>query len=587
MRYSLTVLVLFLSSLAHAQLLKVDSLFGDNGVRLIANNGFLYNSEVSVMDDGDIYIQGRNHRITFFIGIMEMIRTGFYHLDACGTIAPSYPINGVWNNEFEPMYVEKSLVLNDKTLYAAGERFVNNVNTPCMQKADSVGNVLLEFESPSTAYFTNLGTTVYWKYLDFHHDSIQQKITCIGRYLYGSESGIFLSVFNEDGIRDASSFTDGTRIIPVQTGESYVFNRTFKRSTQIDSNRFLLSSSSWQGDSLIFAMVKLDGTLDATFGNNGLLYDSSYNLSEGSTSIVTTERRFYQTEVIGDHFFVSSLELDNDSFRCNMRKYDFTGLLDNSFGVSGKKSCFIFESSSLHTFLMDKVGDDQLMLSYLKFVNQPSDSSFFMVMDEFGNVVNDFPISRGHLKYNNELMIVDQIKLLDNGTAFLVGSSTSGKMVMMKFREELLLPELSLNGNELNSSITSTDVFFEWYLNGSLIEGENDSILLANIPGEYTVNVITENCFSTRSDTLMVEFVSQETLSNPALNIFPNPAKSVISIESNTPNAEFSIFDSSGRMVHSGNFQHNHQVIDVSKFLLGVYFIRCGEVMERVVVLSL
>jgi hypothetical protein len=331
-------------------------------------------------------------------------------------------------------------------------------------------------------------------------------------------------------------------------------------------------------------MVKLDGTLDATFGNNGLLYDSSYNLSEGSSSIVTTERRFYQTEVIGDHFFVSSMELDNDSFRCNMRKYDFAGLLDNSFGVNGKKSCFVFESSSLNTFLMDKVGDDQLMLSYLKFVNQPTDSSFFMVLDELGNVVTDFPISRADLKYNNEFMIVDQIKMLDNGTAFLVGSSSSGKMVMMKFREELLYPELTLNGNELNTSITSTDVYFEWYLDGSLIEGENDSIIFVEVPGEYTVTVITENCFSTRSDTLMVEFVGQATLNNPFLHIFPNPAQSTISLETNTPNVEFSIFDTSGRMVHASNFQHNHQVIDVSKFLPGVYFIRSGVEMGRVVV---
>ena len=566
-------------------MMKVDSLFGDNGVRLIANNGFLYNSEVAIMDDGDIYIQGRNHRIVFIFGIQEVIRTGLYQLDACGTIASSYPVNGVWNNEFEPMYVEKSLVLNDKALYVAGERVVNNVSTPCMQKADSLGNVLVEFESPSAAYFTNPGNTIYWKYIDFHHDSALQKITCIGRYLYGNESGIFLSVFNEDGSRDANSFTDGTRVIPVQTGESYVFNRAFKRSTPIDSNRFLLSSSSWQGDSLILAMVKLDGTLDATFGSNGLLYDSSYNLSEGSSSIVTTERRFYQTEVIGDHFFVSSLELDNDSFRCNLRKYDFSGQLDNTFGVNGKKSCFVFESSSLSTFLMEKVGDDHLLLSYLKFVNQPTDSSFFMVLDEFGNVVTNFPISRGDLTYNNELMIVDQIKILDNGTAFLVGSSTSGKMVLLKFREELLMPELSLNGNELSSNITSIDVYFEWYLNGTLIEGENDSTILVEVPGEYTVNVITENCFSTRSDTLMVEFVGQSTLTHRAFNIFPNPAHSTISITTNTPNSDYSIFDTSGRILLSGKCKNDNQVIDVSQFLPGVYFVRSGEVMERVVVL--
>jgi hypothetical protein len=162
----------------HAQSFQVDSLFGDNGTRLLANNGFLYNSNISVFEDGDIYIQGRNHRIVFIFGITEVIRTGFFNLDACGTIEPNYPVNGVWNNEFEPMYVEKSLVLNDKSLFAAGERLVNNVSTPCMQKADSLGTVLVEFESPSMAYFTNLGTTVYWKYLDFHYDSIQQKITC-------------------------------------------------------------------------------------------------------------------------------------------------------------------------------------------------------------------------------------------------------------------------------------------------------------------------------------------------------------------------------------------------------------------------
>jgi hypothetical protein len=233
---------------------------------------------------------------------------------------------------------------------------------------------------------------------------------------------------------------------------------------------------------------------------------------------------------------------------------------------------------------MQKVGDDQLMLSYLKFINQPTDSSFFMVLDEFGNVVSDFPISRSDLKYNNELMVVDQIEILNNGTAFLVGSTTSGKMVLMKFREELLMPELTLNGNELNSNITSTDVYFEWYLNGTLIEGENNSTVLIEIPGEYTVNVITENCFSTRSDTLMVEFVGQSSFTSRSLHIFPNPAHSTISISSTEPNSDYSIFDTSGRIVLSGKCKNGNQVIDVSQFLPGVYFIRIGEEMQRVVV---
>lgn len=577
-------MIVWFSSFLKAQNYTADSLFGDNGIKSLANYGFFYNGDVSIFDDGDIFIQGRNQRIVFFLGIEEIIRSGFYHLDACGLIDSNYPLSGVWNNDFEPMYLEKSFMLNDKTMYVAGARIVSSISTPCMQKVDSVGNVLVEFQSPSNVYFTNLGATTYWKYLDFHHDSTHQKTTCVGTYLYGSESGVFLSVFNEDGTRDLNSFTEGTRIIPVHFGESYVFNRNFKRSVQVDDNRFLLTGSSWQGDSLFFAMVKLDGTLDTTFGNNGLLYDNSYNLSEGLTSIVTTERRFFQTERINEHFFTSTLEFDNDSFRCNLRKYDLTGQLDNTFGVNGKKSCFTFESSSLSTFLMEKVGENQLLLSYLKFNNQPTDSSFFMLLNEMGNTVNNFPISRNSLRYNNELMIVDQIEILENGTAFLLGSTTSGKLILMKFRNEALNPELTLNGNLLNSNITSTDVYFEWFFDGTIIEGENTSAILVNSPGEYIVKVMNQNCSSSLSDTLLVESVGQEMLTNRQFSFYPNPAESFISIHSYAPIADFFIYDISGQVIYRGKFDNHIQLVDISNFKHGMYFIRCGNLIEKLVV---
>jgi hypothetical protein len=82
----------------------------------------------------------------------------------------------------------------------------------------------------------------------------------------------------------------------------------------------------------------------------------------------------------------------------------------------------------------------------------------------------------------------------------------------------------------------------------------------------------------------MVEFVGQSMLTSRSFNIFPNPAHSTISIASNTSNFDYSIFDTSGRIMLSGKCKNDNQVIDVSEFLPGVYFIRIGEEMLRVVV---
>ncbi len=84
------------------------------------------------------------------------------------------------------------------------------------------------------------------------------------------------------------------------------------------------------------------------------------------------------------------------------------------------------------------------------------------------------------------------------------------------------------------------------------------------------------------SDTILIAYFAKETTGieevsdvNNAVHLYPNPAKTMLTIENATENVQ--IFDITGRVVMNiDNKETNLLVINVSELAKGMYFVKIG-----------
>lgn len=111
-----------------------------------------------------------------------------------------------------------------------------------------------------------------------------------------------------------------------------------------------------------------------------------------------------------------------------------------------------------------------------------------------------------------------------------------------------------LNGDDFD--------FYQWYLNGELLDGENNSSITIGAPGlYYVVAGYSETC-SSESETAEVVISGLEDISNIDFVVMQDANRAIIKIgtEFNT-NQSLSIFDLSGKMIQTFG---NHQVDQLS-----------------------
>jgi len=115
---------------------------------------------------------------------------------------------------------------------------------------------------------------------------------------------------------------------------------------------------------------------------------------------------------------------------------------------------------------------------------------------------------------------------------------------------------------------------FQWYFNGTPIEGSNSATWVPEENGTYTVEIVDENACSATSAPFDFNSLSIEEASNNSFKIYPNPSDKFVffdlsSVE--TENALIQIFDELGREVFSQNGVRE-SVFSLSKETLGAGF---------------
>jgi hypothetical protein len=103
------------------------------------------------------------------------------------------------------------------------------------------------------------------------------------------------------------------------------------------------------------------------------------------------------------------------------------------------------------------------------------------------------------------------------------------------------------NNNTVLSS-TNGYVNYQWYLNGLLITGANDSVYIVLQNGNYQVEVFNSFGCSTFSSitTITTVGINEHTING---TIYPNPNNGTFTIEVNQNNVTLSLYSSLGKLI--------------------------------------
>lgn len=132
-------------------------------------------------------------------------------------------------------------------------------------------------------------------------------------------------------------------------------------------------------------------------------------------------------------------------------------------------------------------------------------------------------------------------------------------------------PTISTNQNVL--ACDQTGVTYQWYLNGSAIPGANTQFYSAIQSGFYVVE-ITQNGCSATSAVLNFTYIGIEELLTSTISLWPNPASTVLNVQSSEVIEKIEMYDIQGKLVYAMNHWSTNIQMDVSDFAAGLYEIR-------------
>jgi hypothetical protein len=119
-------------------------------------------------------------------------------------------------------------------------------------------------------------------------------------------------------------------------------------------------------------------------------------------------------------------------------------------------------------------------------------------------------------------------------------------------------------------------LFYQWYLNGILINGATSQTYVPIQNGIYTVEITDSiGCSATSSPCSITNGIEQYSGSN-SINIFPNPANDIITIENSffSNDQTIYVYNIQGQLLIQQPLRQIKSDIDISGFANGMYFIR-------------
>lgn len=570
----LFLLLCFLSIDTKAQEYVIDSLFANNGIFQTNVIGTHLNSELTIYQNNEIFITGRDYRLWWWIGI-----TGDYSnlsqvkINSCGSFDTLYGMNGKFNEDIYQIYPEKFKFNQDKSSFVIGSKHEEYWSYPYLSKINSQGHLDSSFQiQPLSSYASaTLGSNYAGRFLNIDLDSINQKIFCIGTYHNPNEKGVLFMNFNMDGSIDSSLYSAGKIETPIFLSNNQLLNR-IEKAIKIDEDRYLICGISDYQDSLILTMINKFGLVDSSFGNNGIVIETPVNITSQASVIDMF------AETISDQIFISTKEQVNNRTVFNTRKYNNNGLIDLNFGNLGTFQVMP-DSGYYYSFQMKKILEDKLIISNLGYYytidSTIDDHGDFFLLNDDGTINNDYYFQFNNSTFNENNHLINDIIIASDDKIYITGANSNNKLSVIRLTSNNLVPNLNINGDSIISNSSSTSYSeYQWVVNGNLMENATGpNILISNI-GEYILTVIDTISCGQYSDTLYIESVNYKLVDSQKVKVFPIPAIDEVNLLSDYRIGNISISDITGRSIYRNSINSNSTIINIAYLNPGIYFIK-------------
>lgn len=478
-----------------------------------------------------------------------IVATAFY-AQTPGTLDPTFGNNGVITTNLPgySIYGTATAVFND------GKFIVSGYSTPnddfVVVKYNTDGSLDNTFGNNGLA-ITSISSLADRGYaIAIQTDG---KIVVAG-YTSGSSNPWYsfaVARYTEDGSLDTTFGSNG--IVITQIGS---LSGAYALGIQSDGKIVAAgySQANTTSDQL-FTLVRynIDGTLDNSFGTNGItIIATAITCNVGITAISM------QTD--GKIIASGPNKISNYDFttiRCNP-----TGTLDSLFGINGKVETSV---SSINDYSTSNVLQTDGKIIVAGYSYDGTNSCFAVVRyNSDGTIDNTFGTS-GFVSTSLGYQIDEaySVAIQNNGKIILAGTSTNSSNYnfgMVRYNSDGSLDNSFGNGGiaitQIDSSAYSIAKSVKIQPDGSIIVAGysydvSQNFAVAKYYGDNTTNIIQNN--------LLTDF-----------EIFPNPVNSVMNIVTESEIVKIEILDLNGKSI----LLINRNIIDCSLFERGVYFLK-------------
>jgi uncharacterized delta-60 repeat protein len=345
------------------------------------------------------------------------------------------------------------------------------------------------------------------------------KIIVAGENNSLSHTGVVVARYNQNGSLDATFGTNGISRFPAQNG--IVTYTVYQSSLAVDANGKIYvagSYNSFRGSSPTGSFLlkyKPGGAPDSSFGNNGLV-----NIPTGTNTGKNVNALYVLPDekiLIGSHAY----NLPIFQNQIIVTKYNSNGSIDNSFGNNG----------SYRNVITDEYSGFNI---------------WDMVVQQGGQII------LGGNTYSNGVGGMTLSRLTANGNL----DKSFGKNGIVKVPNQYS----SSGGNAVKLAIDT---------NNKLIAG-------CDITNDNNLNMLLSKFFLDNNDEPVITNANKISLKKQEadLNIFPNPAgdKIFVSGISLAEKTLFSISDIKGNMIMSGTLNESMQ-INTGNLTAGIYYL--------------
>lgn len=131
------------------------------------------------------------------------------------------------------------------------------------------------------------------------------------------------------------------------------------------------------------------------------------------------------------------------------------------------------------------------------------------------------------------------------------------------------VPVISENMGMLETGVYDT---YQWYLDGSPINGETNATVAVGAPGDYTVEVTVNGCTGTSAPYTPMTVGIDENI-NVSINAYPNPFNDVLNLnlEALEGQVELEVMDMTGRVVFTSVETSSRVQLNLNELTTGTY----------------